>query len=46
MTRPASIDIEAPVQDVWDVAADLSRFGDWVSEASDPLARLNVLAGA
>ena len=26
-----SIDINAPVQDVWDVVTDLSRLGDWVS---------------
>ena len=26
-----SVDIDAPVQDVWNVATDLSRLGDWVS---------------
>jgi uncharacterized membrane protein len=32
MTHVAtSIDIAAPVQDVWDVATDLNRLGEWVS---------------
>jgi uncharacterized membrane protein len=26
-----SIDIDAPVQDVWDVVTDLNRLGDWVT---------------
>jgi hypothetical protein len=27
----ATIDIDAPVQDVWDVATDIRRMGEWVS---------------
>lgn len=27
----ASINIDAPVQDVWDVATDVGRMGEWVS---------------
>ena len=27
----ATIDIHAPVQDVWDVATDIGRMGEWVS---------------
>ena len=30
-TVSTSIDINAPVQDVWNVATDLNRMGEWVS---------------